>query len=83
MSDGLEAERGGEAEAFGRDGEPALQDQPGGERQVEEDMRQHDAVEPVDLTPAAGPASPSACVQEPRPAEDGEQAQDGDDRRAG
>src|SRR6056297_2815942 len=46
---GLETEGSGEAEALGRDFEPALQDQAGGERQVEEDVGEDDAVEAVDL----------------------------------
>ncbi len=38
------AKRGGKAKPFGRDCQPALQDQPGGQRQVEKHMGQKHAV---------------------------------------
>ncbi len=75
-----EAERGGEPESFGRDGEPALQEEPHRERQVEEDMRQNDAAEAVDGDPADAERG-KPVVDDAGTAEDAEDAHHRDDHR--
>ena len=53
----VEREGAGEAETFGGDGLPALQDHAGGEGQVEEDMGQQDAVPPTKAFDKADPTT--------------------------
>ena len=77
---GGEAEGRRQPEAFGGYGQPALKDQPDGQRQVEEDMRQHHPGQPVDGD-GRNPDGAKRGVEEPRAAKDREDTHDGDDHR--
>src|SRR5262245_33287459 len=73
---GGEVELCREPEAFGRDAVELLQNEPGCERQVEEDMRQENAGQPIDVERLAKEAAQPAGA-----AIDGDNAKDDDDGR--
>lgn len=61
-----EVQRCGKAEALGGNGEPALQEQPDGERQVEKDMGEDDPAQSVDRDSAKADRG-NRVVQQSRP----------------
>ncbi len=77
---GGEGQALGQPQPLGRDRLPALQDHPGGKRQVQEDMRQHHALHPVDRD-RRQPEGGEDDIHRPLPPEQRQQAHDRDGHR--